>query len=459
MTHKPLAPYTLVLTLVLVLQLTHNVAGAALPIQVDGEPLPSLAPMLERVVPGVVNVSTLSVIDADDHPLLRDPFFRRFFGIPGQGNESKSQSLGSGVIIDAERGVILTNHHVVEKADAIRVTFHDGRRLEAQLIGSDPETDIAVLQVQADGLTAVRLADSDQLRVGDFVVAIGSPFGLAQTVTSGIVSALGRSGLGIEGYESFIQTDASINPGNSGGPLVNLRGELVGINTAILAPGGGNVGIGFAIPANMVQTVATQILEHGAMHRGLFGASAQDLTPELAAALGVERTRGAVISTVEAGSAAEQAGLRPGDVITRLDDRDVSGAADLRNRIGLLRAGSAVELEVLRQGKAQRVRARVADPFANFVPGKTLSETLQGALIGESRRAVHGGEASVVSIGPVRPQSPAWLAGLREGDVLLQVNRQPVRDLRDLALVLRGSTVLYSLQVLRDDRLLLLSRR
>ncbi|MGB5737139.1 MAG: trypsin-like peptidase domain-containing protein, partial [Thiohalocapsa sp.] len=226
-------------------------ALGALPPQVNGEPLPSLAPMLERVMPGVVNISTVTQIATEQHPLLRDPFFRRFFDIPGRPREREHQSLGSGIVVDEKRGLILTNHHVIENADAIRITLHDGRRVEAELIGSDPETDVAVLNVPAEGLTEIGLADSDALRVGDFVVAIGSPFGLAQTVTSGIVSALGRTGLGIEGYESFIQTDASINPGNSGGPLVNLHGELVGLNTAILAPGGGNVGIGFAIPTNM----------------------------------------------------------------------------------------------------------------------------------------------------------------------------------------------------------------
>ena len=237
-------------------------AAAALPVAVDGQPLPSLAPMLEQVMPGVVNVSTLTRRSLENHPLLRDPFFRRFFSVPGRPREQESQSLGSGVVIDAKRGIVVTNHHVVQGADEIRLTLHDGRRLDATLIGSDPETDIAVLQAKSDDLTALPLADSDALKVGDFVVAIGSPFGLAQTVTSGIVSALGRTGLGIEGYESFIQTDASINPGNSGGPLVNLNGQLVGINTAILAPGGGNVGIGFATPSKLVEAAIHRVLTH-----------------------------------------------------------------------------------------------------------------------------------------------------------------------------------------------------
>jgi serine protease DegQ len=435
-------------------------AQAALPTQVEGTPLPSLAPMLERVMPGVVNISSVTQIATEQHPLLRDPFFRRFFNIPGQPRERENQSLGSGVIVDAKRGLILTNHHVIENADAIRVTLHDGRRLESELIGSDAETDIAVLQVSAENLTETRIADSDQLRVGDFVVAIGSPFGLAQTVTSGIVSALGRTGLGIEGYESFIQTDASINPGNSGGPLVNLNGELVGINTAILAPGGGNVGIGFAIPTNMVRTVVDQILEHGAVRRGLFGAAAQDLTPDLSAALGIGLYRGAVITTVEPDSAAERAGLRPGDIITEVDGRMIGNAADLRNRIGLLSPGSAVELRILRNGKRQTLHGELADPFAAFIQGKHLDPVLEGALIGETERNSVHGRRRLVAVGPLRPGSPAWLSGLREGDLILQANGQPIANLDDLrtALQMAGSQ-LYSLRVLRDGQLVLLARR
>jgi Do/DeqQ family serine protease len=414
--------------------------------------------MLERTVPGVVNISTITEIRADRHPLLQDPFFRRFFDIPGPTRERESQSLGSGVIIDAADGVIVTNHHVVKEADTIRVTLHDGRRADATLVGSDSETDIAVLRVDADGLSEIPLADSDALKVGDFVVAIGSPFGLAQTVTSGIVSALGRTGLGIEGYESFIQTDASINPGNSGGPLVNLRGELVGLNTAILAPGGGNVGIGFAIPANMVSSVVQQILQHGSVRRGLFGAAAQDLTPDMAAALGIDLFRGAVISSVEPDSAAEQAGLRPGDIILAVDDKEIINAADLRNRIGLLRAGSPVRLSILRNGKRLTLEGEVADPFADFVQGKSLHPLLEGALVGEVVRSSLHGRRRLVVVGPLRPGSAAWLSGLREGDVILQANRASIGGLGDLQAALRGA-VLYSLRVLRDGQLILLARQ
>ncbi len=435
-------------------------ALGALPPQVNGEPLPSLAPMLERVMPGVVNISTVTQIATEQHPLLRDPFFRRFFDIPGRPREREHQSLGSGIVVDEKRGLILTNHHVIENADAIRITLHDGRRVEAELIGSDPETDVAVLNVPAEGLTEIGLADSDALRVGDFVVAIGSPFGLAQTVTSGIVSALGRTGLGIEGYESFIQTDASINPGNSGGPLVNLHGELVGLNTAILAPGGGNVGIGFAIPTNMVRTVVDQILEHGSVRRGLFGAAAQDLTPDLSAALGIELYRGAVITTIESGSAAERAGLRPGDIVTAVDGRTVGNAADLRNRIGLLSAGSGVELVILRNGKRRTLHGELADPFAEFIQGKRLSPVLEGALIGETERNTVHGRRRLVAVGPLRPGSPAWLSGLREGDLILQANRESIAKLDDLLAALRAAgSQLYSLQVLRDGQLVRLARR
>jgi len=441
------------------LVLTSPLALAVLPAAVDGEPLPSLAPMLAKTVPGVVNVSTITEIAATEHPLLRDPFFKRFFDIPGHQRSRESQSLGSGVVIDAKRGIILTNHHVVRAADAIRVTFDDGRRLEAELVGSDPETDIAVLRVEPDELTAVPLADSDALLVGDFVVAIGSPFGLAHTVTSGIVSALGRTGLGIEGYESFIQTDASINPGNSGGPLVNLRGELVGINTAILAPGGGNVGIGFAIPTNMVRIVVEQILEHGSVRRGLFGAGVQDLTPEIANALDIDRFRGAVVAALEPDSPALRAGLKPGDIITGVDGRAVNSANDLRSRVGLLPPGTRIELELLRDGKTRRLKARIDDPYADFIHGDALSPALEGALIGEAVRRSNRTQTRVVVVGPIRPGSPAWQNGLREGDLIVQANRRAIAQLDDLRAALKSAGGLYSAQVFRDGQLLLLARR
>jgi serine protease Do/serine protease DegQ len=278
--------------------LSTQATNAALPTAIEGQPLPTLAPMLEKVTPAVVNIATVGHIRIQQNPLLNDPYFRRFFNIPDQPRERQTQSLGSGVVIDAARGYVLTNHHVIDKADQIKVMLRDGRQFDAQLIGADSESDVAVVRIPAERLTALTLADSDHLRVGDFVVAIGNPFGLGQTVTSGIVSALGRSGLGIEGFEDFIQTDASINPGNSGGALVNLRGELVGLNTAIIAPGGGNVGIGFAIPINMAHAIMEQLVTHGAVKRGQLGITAQDLTPELAQAFGLAQERGTVVTEV-----------------------------------------------------------------------------------------------------------------------------------------------------------------
>ena len=433
-------------------------AHAALPAGVDGQPLPSLAPMLERVTPAVVNISTVSLVRTEDHPLLRDPFFRWFFELPRESRRKRSQSLGSGVIVDAARGLVLTNHHVIEKADEIRVTLSDGRELTAELLGADPETDIAVLQIPAEGLTALTLADSDALRVGDFVVAIGNPFGLSQTVTSGIISALGRSGLGIEGYEDFIQTDASINPGNSGGPLVNLRGELVGINTAILAPSGGNVGIGFAIPANMAKAIKRQIVEHGGVQRGTFGVTAQDLTPDLARALGMSaQTRGAVVTEVKSGSAAAQAGLRPGDLILRLNDVTISSATDLTTELALLRVGDRVVLEAMREGRSRRLSAQIADPFETFIDGGTISPQFRGALLGEVLDESRLGSNPGIAVGPVKDDSNAARSGLREGDVLFQVNRVRVKTLERLREVVEDGVTRIKMR--RGERLVTLVSR
>jgi len=444
----------LVLSLALV-PLSH----ATLPLAVDKEPLPSLAPMLERVTPAVVNISTVTQIEVETHPLLRDPFFRYFFELPRKRRERENQSLGSGVIVDAERGIVLTNHHVVDQADVIDVRLRDGRELKAELVGSDPETDIAVLRILAQDLTAVALGNSDALRVGDFVVAIGSPFGLSHTVTSGIVSALGRSGLGIEGFESFIQTDASINPGNSGGPLVDLHGRLVGINTAILAPSGGNVGIGFAIPVAMVRTVADQLLEHGKVRRGLLGVAVQDLTPELARALGTGNADGAVVSHVEPGSAAAAAGLHPGDLIVAVNGRPVTGAGALKAHIGLMRVGTPLELELIREGARIRLKSAVADPYAGYVEGKRLAPQLQGAKLGDRIEGSGGNRLSAVAVGTVDKDSPAWFTGLRAGDLLLEVNQERIRNLKELTRVLHWTRTLVSLKIRRDGRIILLSRR
>jgi serine protease Do/serine protease DegQ len=416
---------------------------AALPaFDSQGENLPTLAPMLEKTVPGVVNVFTRTRVAVRQSPLLADPFFRRFFNIPDQPTERMEQSLGSGVVVDAKRGYILTNHHVIAGADEISVNLANGQTLDATLVGSDPETDIAVLQVKDGGLTALPMSDSDKTRVGDFVVAIGNPFGLGQTVTSGIVSAMGRSGLGIEGYEDFIQTDASINPGNSGGALVNLRGELVGVNTAILSKSGGNVGIGFAIPINMAREIMNQLVEHGEVRRGVLGAQAQDLTPELASAFNIERQQGAVVTQVTSGSPADKAGLQAGDVITELNGRPVQSAADVRNRIGLLRIGQQVEMKIVRDGKRRTIRARVEEPELTTLAGDKLHPRLAGAVLANLAQETVRGKVQGVVVAEVAPSSPALIAGLRKGDVIVQANRKPVADLDNLRAAVKGSDAL-----------------
>ncbi|MGH7109961.1 MAG: Do family serine endopeptidase [Stellaceae bacterium] len=325
--------------------------------------LPSLAPMLARITPGVVGVSVRGQVE-EQNPLLQDPFFRQFFNLQ-QPVEQEFQATGSGVIVDAQRGYVLTNYHVIKNATSIAVTTKDNRRFRVRLLGDDPQTDIAVLQIPAEGLTAVPMGNSDALRVGDFVLAIGNPFGLGQTVTSGIVSALGRTGLGIEGYEDFIQTDASINPGNSGGPLVNLAGQVVGINTAILAPSGGNIGIGFAIPINMTRRVMDEIIRTGHVERGRIGVEIQDLTPTLAEALGVRATEGAVIARVLPGSPAARAGLEPRDVVVAVNGVPVTSSAALRDRIGLAQVGAVVALTVDRGGSKYTIRVRIGTATAS----------------------------------------------------------------------------------------------
>ncbi|MGE5506678.1 MAG: Do family serine endopeptidase [Actinomycetota bacterium] len=333
----------------------------AFPAAADLPPGDTVAPLVKKVTPAVVNISTRSVQANDaDNPLLNDPFFRRFFNIPRQMMpQRETRAAGSGVIIDGGRGYVVTNNHVVENADRIDVTTKDNRTFRARLVGRDPDTDVAVLKIEGGNLQSLPLGDSGAVQVGDFVLAIGNPFGLGQTVTSGIVSAIGRSGLGIEGYEDFIQTDASINPGNSGGALVNFKGELIGINTAILAPGGGNIGIGFAVPINMVKAVTEQLIAHGEIRRGRVGVAIQDLTPDLAEAMSIKRNDGAVVVEVEPGSPAARAGLKRGDVVTAVDGQPVRSSAEMRNRIGLTPVGGQVRLNVERGGETKDFDVKV----------------------------------------------------------------------------------------------------
>jgi serine protease DegQ len=420
---------------------------------------PTLAPLVEKVAPAVVNISVLSRSPAQDNPLLRDPFFRRFFDLPDLEKIPPQMSAGSGVIVDASKGYVITNHHVVDKATEIVVTLRDRRQFKAKLIGSDSATDIALVQIEADRLTQLPLADSDKVRVGDYALAIGNPFGLGQTVTMGIVSALGRSGINAEGYEDFIQTDASINPGNSGGALVSLNGELIGINTAIIAPSGGNVGIGFAVSSNMTRSVMEQLIRYGEVQRGRLGFVVQDLTPDIAKAMGIAASsQGAVVVQVEPGSAADKGGIKAGDVVTALAGRTVRGASDLRNRIGLTRVGEDVELTVLRNGAERRLRARVERSLAS--PQTTALQTDKGTVIPRLRGAVvrdiapgmpmHGKVQGIV-VTEVEAGSPAAARGLRAGDVIVAVNRKPVRNVAEFQAALNEAGRVAALDVVRGD--------
>ncbi|WP_049621559.1 Do family serine endopeptidase [Frateuria defendens] len=404
---------------------------AALPAAVGGQLLPSLAPMLEKVTPAVVNISTKTRVRVRD-PFFDDPMFRQFFGLPGTSRERVEQSLGSGVIVDAAKGYVLTNNHVVGGADDIAVTLQDGRSFKAKLVGTDPDTDVAVVQIPAERLQALPVADSAALRVGDFVVAVGDPFGLGQTVTSGIVSALGRSGLGGSGYQNFIQTDASINPGNSGGALVNLRGELVGINTMIFSPSGGNVGIGFAIPSALAREVMGQLVAHGKVSRGSLGVQAQDITPRIAQILGLASTSGAVVTRVTAGSPADVADLRTGDVVTAVNGRPVRGAQDLRNAEGLLPVGSAVKLTVQREGKTREVGATLAPEKLATLEGARLDPRLAGVGFSDLAQSQRDQGLYGVTVSSVQPGSRAARAGLRAGDLVVAVGNQRLASLRTL---------------------------
>lgn len=433
----------------IILSLCFTSVFAELPKSMDGAPLPTLAPMLERTTPSVVNISTTGKVVVRD-PFFDDPFFRRFFDIPQQQRERRTTGLGSGVIIDAGNGYIITNSHVIDKAQDIVVTLEDGQRFDANVIGKDPGADIAVIQIDAPNLNEISLGNSDVLRQGDFVVAIGNPFGLGQTVTSGIVSALGRSGLGIESYEDFIQTDASINPGNSGGALVNLRGELIGINTAIYGPSGGNVGIGFAIPVNMAKQITEQLIEHGEVKRGRLGFSAQDLTPELAQAFGITHNKGVVVARVEPDSPADKANMKVGDVIIKVNEREAQSSAQVRNEIGLLRIGDRVKIGILRNGKARTLTATVEDQVTKSIQGKKLSKFLAGAEFGEVNQETARGSVSGIEVLSVTGKAAS--AGLRKGDFILSVNKRRVKNIQDMKTALQISSDNILLNIQRDSR-------
>ena len=439
-------PFTL--SMVLIISAFASNAFAAIPAYVEGQALPSLAPMIEKTRPAVVNIATRGSVNIQNHPLLNDPLFKRFFkGFENLPQRKEVKSLGSGVIIDADAGYIVTNHHVIEGADEIAVTLHDGQQLEAKVVGSDPEADVAILKVEPDdlALTHIPFADSSEIRVGDFAVAIGNPFGLGQTVTSGIISALGRTGLGIEGYEDFIQTDASINPGNSGGALVNLRGELIGINTAILASGGaGNVGIGFAIPINMVRELTDQLIEYGEVRRGMLGVIMQNLTPELARAFGLDMHQGVVISQVVENSAADKAELKAGDVVSEINGVPVKSASSMRNMVGLMRVGAKMDIKVIRDGEETILTAYIEDEVEQSLEGEKLNARLAGAVI-ESNDD-NGNQFLVIS--DVSRGSPAWNARLRKGDLILSVNRAPVKSLSDLKKMVKpdDEQILFNVQ-------------
>jgi len=438
--------------LALMFALFSSPAAAVLPmVDANGKPYPSLAPMLKKVNPAVVNISTFSTQEVVQNPLLNDPFFRRFFNLPEpppggdqQAPRQRQQSAGSGVIVDAGGGIVMTNHHVVRDADEIHVALQDGRSFKAELVGSDPDLDVAILKIDGAGLSEVALADSSQLEVGDFVVAIGNPFGLGQTVTTGVVSALGRSGLGIEGYENFIQTDASINPGNSGGALVNLAGELVGINTAIISPAGGNVGIGFAIPINMARASMDQILEHGEVRRGQIGVGIQDITPDLREAFDLENGQfGVLVTSVLDDSPAARAGLRSGDIIIEVDGRATTSTAQLRSLIGVRKIGDKVRLTLLRGGDRKTLSVEVGEPQAQAKAGR-VPELLAGVGIENSP----GGKG--VRVLTVAPNSAAANSGLRPGDVIIGANRREVRDVESLQAALADSSGSVLLHVNRN---------
>ncbi len=430
-------------------------ASAAVPSTINDQSFPSLAPLVEKATPAVVNIRVSQTV-AQRSP-FGDEAFRRFFGIPdGGGGSREIASAGSGVIVDAESGYILTNHHVVAGAEEIQVSLLDGEILDAEIVGSDEATDIALIKVESDRLVEMPIGDSELVRQGDFVLAIGNPFGLGHTVTSGIVSALGRTGISRGGYEDFIQTDASINPGNSGGALVNMRGELVGINSAIISRSGGNVGIGFAVPTAIASSIMNQILDFGEVRRGLLGVSIQTIDNEVATALGIDVESGALITVIAPGSGAEEAGLRVDDIIVGVNGEKISGAAELSNTIGLMASGEEIDIDFIRGDKQLSTTATLGQQqrSASLSDGSEIHPGLEGAEFSpDSTSAVRG-----IEVTSVVPDSPAAQRGLRAGDVITAANRREVRSLEDLATIAGASSRLFLL-VQRGERAILLQIR
>ena len=422
-------------------------AQAAHPVAIKGQELPSLAPLLEEVTPAVVNISVAGTKVSRQN--IPEPF-RHFFGPDalGEGAKQPFRGLGSGVIIDAAKGYVITNYHVIHQADEIKVTLNNGKEYLAKKIGEDQQTDIALLQIDAKDLKAIKLANSDELRVGDFTIAIGNPFGLGQTVTSGIVSALGRSGLNIENYENFIQTDAAINSGNSGGALLNLNGELIGINTAILGPNGGNIGIGFAIPVNMVSNLTQQILEFGEVRRGLLGVSGGELTPELAQAFGYDTQHGAFVNEVMPGAAAAKAGLKAGDIIVKLNQQKIRSFSELRAKVATLGAGKEVTLSVVRDGKEQDFKVILEEAKESNISAQSLHPALEGASFSSSQPQ---DKIQGVVISKVAPNSPAAMSGLEEGDIILGINRLRTKDMADLRKIIEAKPAVLALNIQRGN--------
>ena len=429
--------------------------AAALPTQVPGQAaLPSLAPMLEKVLPAVVSVQ----VEGTAVQSQRIPEeLKKYFGDEAPDQAQPFEGLGSGVVIDAAKGYVLTNNHVISHADKISVQMNDGREFDAKLIGGDDQSDIALLQLQnPTGLTQIAIADSDKLRVGDFAVAVGNPFGLGQTATSGIVSALGRSGLNLEGLENFIQTDASINRGNSGGALLNLNGELIGINTAILAPGGGSVGIGFAIPSNMARTLAQQLIEFGEVKRGLLGIKGTEMSADIAKAFNLNVQRGAFVSEVLPNSGSAKAGVKSGDVIVSLNDKPLSSFAELRSRIATTEPGATVKLGILRDGKPLDLQVTLDKSTSSSASAEMIAPALQGATLsdGQLKDGTKG-----ITLESVEKSSPAAQAGLHQDDVIIGVNRVRVQSIAEMRKVLESKPTVIALQIVRgNDTLYILLR-